>query len=98
MLRSITFGDNKTTSFSYLANTGLLTSKVDSAGMRYTFSYEKNGRIKEIIEPNNILTNINYFINASGVVTSLDRSDGYREEWISNKTTTNIYKSKQQSY
>ncbi len=49
MLRSITTADNKTVNFNYLSNTGLLTSKVESNGQTIMFSYEKNGKIKEVI-------------------------------------------------
>jgi hypothetical protein len=39
-------------------------------------------------------TSINYFINSSGIVTEMNRADGYKETWINNKTNTFIYKSK----
>ncbi len=38
-------------------------------------------------------TNVNYFINSSGIVTEMSRADGYRETWINNDTFTFIYKS-----
>ena len=48
MLRSITAPDNKTIAFNYLANSGLLISKTESNDQTTLFSYDKNGKIKEV--------------------------------------------------
>ena len=49
ILRSIITPDNKTISFNYLANTGLLISKTESNDQTTLFAYDKNGKIKEVI-------------------------------------------------
>jgi hypothetical protein len=58
MLRSIITNDNRSYSFNYFGNTGLLSSKTEFNDRTSYFMYEKNGKIKELIEPNNIITNI----------------------------------------
>jgi hypothetical protein len=48
MLKSITTNDNRSYSFNYLGNTGLLTSRTELNDRVTLFSYEKNGKLKEV--------------------------------------------------
>ena len=94
MLRSLTtINDNRSYTFNYLGNTGLLTSRTELNEKITLFNYEKNGKLKEIIEPNSMITNITYFINSSGIVTVMSKSDLNIETWITNGSSTYIYKS-----
>jgi hypothetical protein len=92
MLRSVTLNDNRSFNFSYLGNTGLLISKTEY-DKTTLFNYEKNGKIKEIVEPNGQTTNITYFIDSSGIVTLLNRASSLSETWIVNSSAIYIYKS-----
>ena len=47
----------------------------------------------KIIEPNNMPTTINYFINETGICTEMNKANLYTETWITNGTSTRIYKS-----
>jgi hypothetical protein len=98
MLKSLNSSENCSFSFSYFGNSGLVSSKTDHILEKSThFVYEKNGKIKEVIEPNGIVTNISYFINGSGIVSVIIKkihSYSYKETWITNATSICIFKSK----
>lgn len=94
MLKSVEANDGRSYTFKYLGNTGLLTSSTDPKGNVVLFNYHENGKVKEITEPNNMITKVGYHINSSGIVTSVNRANLYTETWISNSTSTSIYKSK----
>ena len=95
MLRSMITNDNRSFSFNYFGNSGLLSSKTELNDRTTYFVYEKNGKIKELIEPNSFVTNISYSINGSGIVSSINRkADLYKEIWIANSTSIYVYKSK----
>lgn len=93
MLKSLVTSDDHSYGFKYLSNTGLLTSSSDFNGKVTLFDYESNGKVKKITEPNNMPTNVNYFINETGIVTEMNRANLYTETWVTNGTTTRIYKS-----
>lgn len=59
MLRSLITNDNRSYSFNYLGNTGLLTSRTELTDKVTLFSYEKNGKVKEV----NILIFLKILIN-----------------------------------
>ena len=72
----------------------MISSKTEINDRTTYFVYEKSGKIKEIIEPHNLITNISYFINGSGIVSQIRRKlDSYKETWISNLTSIYVYKS-----
>ena len=48
MLRNLITNDNRSYSFNYLGNTGLLTSRTELTDKVTLFSYEKNGKVKEV--------------------------------------------------
>ncbi len=48
MLRSVLTADNKSTSVNYITNTGLISSLSKLNGTNILFSYEKNGRVKDV--------------------------------------------------
>ena len=94
MLRTLTTNEGKQYNFNYMGNTGLLVSKSEPGEKSTTFNYEKNGKVRELIESTNVITNISYFINGSGIVTVMSRPiDHYTETWINNGSLINIYKS-----
>ena len=96
MLRALTTTESKNYSFNYLGNTGLMLSKTEGSNDKTTsFVFEKSGKVREIIEPNNVITNISYLINGSGVVSVMNRQiDNYSEYWINNGAFAYIYKSR----
>jgi len=94
MLKSLETNDGQSNIFNYLSNSGLLTSSTDQKGKIVEFNYEDNGKVKEIVEPGNMVTNVQYSLNSSGIVTSINRANLYTETWISNGSITSIYKSK----
>lgn len=48
MLKSLTTNDNRSYSFNYFGNTGLLTSRTELNEKITSFNYEKNGKVKEV--------------------------------------------------
>ena len=95
MLKNLITSDNRTSyKFNYVGNTGLLKSKTEYNDQTTQFNYQKNGKIEQIIGPNELSINLTYFLNSTGIVTSLSSSNSYSEIWISNSSGTFIYKSK----
>jgi len=91
MLKSLVSSD-RSYEFKYLSNSGLLTSSSDYNGRVTLYNYEPSGKVNQIIEPNNMVTNVDYQINASGIVTRMNRANLYSETWITNGSRTFIYK------
>ena len=95
MLKNLITSDNRTSyKFNYVGNTGLLKSKTEYNDQTTQFNYQKNGKIEQIIGPNELSINLTYFLNSTGIVTSLSSSNSYSEIWISHSSGTFIYKSK----
>lgn len=92
LIRTIQSSDGKYYNFTYLANTGLLISQNNFEGVNTKFEYEKNGHAKNILDSNGLVININYSMNASGIISNLKQIDGNEETWISNLTTISIFK------
>ncbi len=94
MLKSLEVSDGRKYAFEYLGNTGLLTASREPEGKVVAFGYAANGRVREVLEPGGLVTRVEYLVNGSGLVTTIDRAGLYRETWISNATSTVVYKSK----
>ena len=95
MLRSLKYAESKAYTFNYLGNTGLLLSKTEGLNDKTTsFVYEKNGKVREMVEPHNVITNISYLINGSGIVSVISQPiDQSVETWVNSGTNISIYKS-----
>lgn len=79
-----------TNTFDYFGNTGLLKSKGQSDDL-ILFEYQKNGKIERITD-SRIVTNITYFVNSSGIITSINKADHLAQTWVTNSSGTFIYK------
>ncbi len=94
VLKSLEANDGRNYMFKYLSNTGLLTSTTDQKGKVTFFKYKNNGKIKQIVESGDMVTNVEYYTNSSGLVTIMDRASLFTETWISNGSSISVYKSK----
>ena len=94
MLKTLIIEANRTSySFTYVGNTGLLKSKSENNDKTFLFNYQKNGKIEQIVDADQILTNITYFLNSNGIITTLNKGNHFSETWISNSSATYVYKS-----
>jgi len=99
MIKNLSTNTSSATfSLTYLGNSGLLKTRTEKNGITTMFNYQKYGKIEQIIEPDQIFTNISYFLNSTGMVTKLNKGDYLNKTWVSNSTATYFFKSKRIYY
>lgn len=75
MLQSFTTPSNFKTLFDYHGSTGLLRSKVDSAGRSYVYGFDGYGRLIESVAPSGQVVRLTYNLSVKGASVTITRDD-----------------------
>ncbi|KAG8184007.1 hypothetical protein JTE90_024464 [Oedothorax gibbosus] len=75
MLQSFTTPSSFKTLFDYHGSTGLLRSKVDSAGRSYVYGFDEYGRLTEAVAPSGQVVRLEYNLSVKGASVTITRDD-----------------------
>lgn len=75
LLSEISTPDNYNVTFDYHGPTGLLRSKLDSAGRSYVYTYDEFGRLTGAVTPTGKVVRLAFDLSVKGAVVKVTHDD-----------------------
>lgn len=75
LLSELNTPDNYNVSLDYHGPTGLLRSKLDSAGRSYVYSYDEFGRLTTAVTPTGKVIKLSFDLNQKGAMVQVSHDD-----------------------
>lgn len=75
LLSEVSTPDNYNITFDYYVPTGLLRSKIDSAGRSYVYSYDEFGRLISAVTPTGKIMKLSFDLSLKGAMVQVTHDD-----------------------
>ncbi|XP_073990852.1 teneurin transmembrane protein Ten-m isoform X9 [Rhodnius prolixus] len=75
LLSEISTPDNYNVTLDYVGPTGLLRSKLDSAGRSYVYSYDEFGRLTQAVTPTGRVIRLSFDLSVKGAMVKVSKDD-----------------------
>lgn len=75
LLSEVSTQDNFNVTFDYHGNSGLLKSKLDSAGRSYIYNYDEFGRLTRAFTPTGKIVNLAFDLSTKGAMIKVINDD-----------------------